>query len=107
PVEREPDTTIEAELALMKTARSSDDHERALAALDRHRREFATGVFAAEREGLRVEHLCALGRADEARTVAAAFIARHPANPLRARVDPACPNCPRLIRQPPPTARVT
>lgn len=87
-----PEATIEAELALMKTARTSKDHELALATLDRHRREFATGVFAAEREVLRVEHLCALGRTDEAETVAAAFVARHPANPLRSRVDPACAN---------------
>ncbi|HVI02955.1 MAG TPA: hypothetical protein VM869_29860 [Enhygromyxa sp.] len=87
-----PEDTIEAELALMKVARGSKDHELALATLDRHRREFATGVFAAEREVLRVEHLCALGRVDEAQTVANAFIARHPKNPLRSRVDPACDN---------------
>lgn len=82
--------TIEAELALLKVARESKDHELALVTLDRHRSEFANGVFAAEREVLRVEHLCALGRVDEAQTVANAFIARHPENPLRSRVDPAC-----------------
>lgn len=88
--ETEPEDTIEAELALMKVARGSKDHELALATLDRHRREFATGVFAAEREVLRVEHLCALGRVDEAQAVATDFIARHPKNPLRSRVDPVC-----------------
>jgi hypothetical protein len=89
-VEAQPEDTIEAELELMKGARGSKDHERALALLDRHRREFATGVFAAEREVLRVEHLCGLGRTDEAQTVAASFIQRYPDNPLRSRIEPAC-----------------
>jgi hypothetical protein len=88
----ESEGTIEAELALMKTARSTRDHERALTLLDRHRREFASGVFAAEREVLRVEHLCALGRVGEARTIAAVFVSNHPDNPLRSRVDPPCPD---------------
>jgi hypothetical protein len=88
----EPEGTIEAELALMKIARASKDHERALATLDRHRREFATGVFAAEREVLRVEHLCALRRVDEAENLAAAFVKQYPDNPLRSRVDSACDN---------------
>jgi hypothetical protein len=92
PALAQPEDTIEAELALMKVARSSKDHELALATLDRHRREFATGVFAAEREVLRVEHLCALGRTSEAETAAEAFVARHPKNPLRSRIDPACKN---------------
>jgi hypothetical protein len=92
PALAQPEDTIEAELALMKVARASKDHELALATLDRHRREFATGVFAAEREVLRVEHLCALGRLGDADTLARAFVARYPDNPLRSRVDPACKN---------------
>lgn len=92
PSKRTSESTIEAELVLMKTARSSKDHERALAALERHRREFATGVFAAEREVLRVEHLCALGRTQEAERIAANFVVRHPDNPLRSRVELACSN---------------
>jgi hypothetical protein len=90
PAPPQSEGTIEAELALMKTARSSKDHQRALAALDRHRQEFATGVFAAEREVLRVEHLCALGRRSEAERVAAKFLASYPDDPLRSRVEPAC-----------------
>jgi hypothetical protein len=94
PAEPEPvsENTIEAELALMKIVRASKDHERALSMLDRHRREFAAGVFAAEREVLRVEHLCALHRTDEAEAIAETFIAQYPDNPLRSRVDPACNN---------------
>ena len=87
-----PEDTVEAELALMKVARGAKDHELALTTLARHRREFATGVFAAEREVLRVEHLCALGRLGEAERIAEAFVARYPENPLRSRVDPACGN---------------
>ncbi|MFO7567992.1 MAG: hypothetical protein R6X02_35450 [Enhygromyxa sp.] len=92
PAAAEPGSTIEAELALMQTARGSKDHERALAALERHRREFASGVFAAEREVLRVEHLCALGRIREAEAIADKFVVRHPDHPLRSRVEPACSN---------------
>jgi len=86
----EPGPTLEAELALMKRARKSGDPEQALVLLERHRLEFAAGVFAAEREVLRVEQLCALGRSDEAQTIAAAFVRTHPNNPLRSRVEPAC-----------------
>lgn len=92
PALTEPEDNIEAELELMKIVRQSKDPERALGLLDRHRREFASGVFAAEREVLRVEHLCALGRTGEAETIAAAFMKRYPSNPLRSRIDPACAN---------------
>jgi hypothetical protein len=84
------DSTLEAELALMQVARASADPKQALATLEQHRKQFAAGVFAAEREVLRVEQLCALGRVGEARAIAAAFLAKHPDNPLRSRVDPAC-----------------
>jgi hypothetical protein len=85
-----PTPTIEAELALMKVARGSDDPSQALAALEQHRREFASGVLAAEREVLRVETLCALGQSTRAKAVAAEFIADYPGHPLRSRVEPTC-----------------
>lgn len=85
-----PSTTLEAELALMKEAREAASPTEKLAALERHRDEFAAGVLADEREVLRVETLCALGRGDEAEQIAAAFIAAKPSNPLRSRVEPAC-----------------
>ncbi len=75
----------------MKLARGSSNPKAALRALEQHRDEYPDGVFAAEREVLRVESLCALGRTAEAKTVAVAFIAGFPSNPLRSRVDPACP----------------
>ena len=82
--------TIEAELALMKRARAAREPEQALAALDQHEERFSTGVFAAEREVLRMESLCALGREHEAELIVARFIAAHPSHPLRSRVDPGC-----------------
>jgi hypothetical protein len=81
--------TLEAELALLELARSSAPKE-ALAALERHRVEFQHGMLADEREVLRVETLCALGRASEAQTAAAEFLAGKPNSPLRSRLEPTC-----------------
>jgi hypothetical protein len=85
-----PSSTLEAELALMKEAREAVSPATKLAALERHRDQFSAGVLADEREVLRVETLCALGRTAEAEVIAAAFIAAKPSNPLRSRVEPAC-----------------
>jgi hypothetical protein len=85
-----PTSTLEAELALLDAARQAKDPKVALAALERHRKEFATGALASEREVLRVETLCALGRVAEAEAVAAAFLAKHPHDPLRSRVTAGC-----------------
>jgi hypothetical protein len=84
-----PVPTLEAELALLEVARSAAPGA-ALAALDRHRNEFEHGMLADEREVLRVETLCALGRASEAEAVAATFLAANPSSPLRSRVEVPC-----------------
>jgi hypothetical protein len=84
-----PAPTLEAELALLEVARSAAP-EAALAALERHRVEFQHGMLADERELLRVETLCALGRASEANTVAESFLNAHPSSPLRSRIEAAC-----------------
>lgn len=62
-------STLAAELALLDGAERirSSDPEAALALLDQHRQEFPTGALAPEREALRVEVLCALGRAPAAK----------------------------------------
>jgi hypothetical protein len=62
-------STLAAELALLDGAKRihSSDPEAALVRLDQHRQEFPTGVLAPEREALRVEVLCALGRAPAAK----------------------------------------
>lgn len=84
-----PAPTLEAELALLALARKAAP-DAALAALERHRVEFEHGVLADEREVLRVETLCALGRASEAEAIASTFLAAHPSSPLRSRIEPAC-----------------
>jgi hypothetical protein len=84
-----PAPTLEAELALLELARHAAPRE-ALAALERHRVEFQHGMLADEREVLRVETLCALGRASEAQTIAQSFLADRPDSPLRSRLEPAC-----------------
>jgi hypothetical protein len=87
-----PSSTLEAELALMKQAREAGSPAGTLALLEQHRDEFADGVLTDEREVMRIEALCALGRVDEAEQAAAVFVAAKPAHPLRSRVEPACPN---------------
>lgn len=83
-------TSLEAELALMQAARDAKASATKLELLERHAREFGQGVLADEREVLRVETLCALGRKVDAEALAAAFVAAKPSNPLRSRVEPAC-----------------
>lgn len=84
-----PAPTLEAELALLEVARSAAP-EAALAALERHRVEFEHGMLADEREVLRVETLCVLGRASEAEVIASTFLAARPSSPLRSRIEAAC-----------------
>lgn len=84
-----PAPTLEAELALLGVARSAAPHA-ALAALERHRVEFEHGVLADEREVLRVETLCALGRTTEAEVIASSFLETRPSSPLRSRIEAAC-----------------
>jgi hypothetical protein len=84
-----PTPTLEAELALLEVARGAAPHA-ALAALERHRVEFEHGMLADEREVLRVENLCALGRASEAEVIASTFVAARPHSPLRSRIEGAC-----------------
>jgi hypothetical protein len=57
-------STLAAELALLDAAERirSSDPEAALARLEQHRKDFPTGALAPERERLRLEVSCALGR---------------------------------------------
>jgi hypothetical protein len=58
------ESTLAAELVLVRAAKrtSADDPEAALELLDRHREQFPDGMLAPEREALRIEMLCELGR---------------------------------------------
>jgi hypothetical protein len=83
---------LAAELALLHAAeqwRDNDPHA-ALAKLEQHRSEFSTGALAPEREVLRVELLCALGRHAQASAAHEAFMATRSDPQLRARIDASC-----------------
>jgi hypothetical protein len=78
----------DAEVALISSAQQAleRDPHRALAALNEHARRFEHGVLAEEREVLRFDALVALGRLDEARMRARAFVSSFPKSAQRARL---------------------
>ncbi|MBL8677760.1 MAG: hypothetical protein JNK05_01240 [Myxococcales bacterium] len=91
PVVRDSNDLI-AETNVIEMARSALARGRASAALDaieQHRRQFAAGQLAEDRESLAVEALVTLGRNDEAQRRAEAFRRRWPDGVYRARVDAA------------------
>jgi len=90
---RAPRLDREAErLALARVQRALRDgrFSDALAELDEADRAFAGGALNEERSAARVLGTCGQGDATKARQLAAAFAARHPASPLRARVLASC-----------------
>jgi hypothetical protein len=91
-VDEPSESTLAAELALVRAAKRlrADDPEAAFAKLELHAQRFANGSLAPERDALRVELLCALGRRAAARKARAEFLARHDDSPLRARVLASC-----------------
>jgi hypothetical protein len=62
----------------------------ALALLDEHARRFPSGALAEERSAVQVLSLCALGRVEEAKQVADAFVSRAPRSPLLPRLRGSC-----------------
>lgn len=86
------DTTLardNAMLADMLDALATDP-ARALELSSTHAREFPTSPQADVRAALRIDALCKLGRIDEGRREADAFLAAHPGSPARRRVQRAC-----------------
>lgn len=87
------DTTLAAEMRLLKQARTAlreGDANRALAVLKTHAETFARGQMIEDRDALRVEALCAADRPADARTAAAAFARAWPGSPHAARVQKIC-----------------
>lgn len=84
-----PESTLAAELALLRPARSSAPAQ-ALALLDEHARRYPRGVLAEERQAQRIVALCGLGRRDEATTALAAFERAYPQSPHTQRARRAC-----------------
>lgn len=85
---------LAAEVAYMREARAAldrGDPASALHPLDAHAQEFPAGQMLEDRERLRIEALCALGRGDEARAEIDAFLRDHPSSTHTARVRGLCP----------------
>jgi hypothetical protein len=88
-----PPTTLERETRLVGaavTALHAGDAARALVLLDEHARQFPEGALAQERIAERITALCMLGRRDEARAAAGAFLRGHGGSPLVDRVRASC-----------------
>lgn len=86
------DTDLSAERALVERARSAlarGDAAGALAAVERHEREFSRGQLVEEREVLAVQALAASGRAQEAAERGARFRKAYPTSLLLPLVDAA------------------
>ena len=82
---------LAAEAALVRAAKAESDDRAALVLLDRHATSFPNGELARERELLRAERLCALGRVDEARALAKRFLADGRDDLLARRMRKVCP----------------
>jgi hypothetical protein len=88
-IEADRDDRIEREAAQIRTIRAALGRHEAQAALelcDEGDREHADGVFATERQGLRVLALVELGRLDVARLLADRYLAAHPSGSLAPRI---------------------
>jgi hypothetical protein len=97
PEPRERDRSLAAERALIEQARTALAREQgaaALAALDRHARDFPQGELEEERESLRVQALVALQQFEPARKLGARFHRRFPRSIFGAVVDEALKSIP-------------
>lgn len=92
-----PVDSLEAELGMLGEAHRATlggDPARALTLLTAHRERYPRGALRQERSVERVLALCSLGRRDEARAVADAFLRAHPSSPLAPRVEASCGRSP-------------
>jgi outer membrane protein assembly factor BamD (BamD/ComL family) len=85
--------TIDEEVKLMTAAQAalrSGQPRRALHLLNEHARRFPNGKLASARAVAHMVALCAVGRADEARSEADRFLAKSPSSPFAERVRNVC-----------------
>ncbi|HEX2660380.1 MAG TPA: hypothetical protein VHU40_19000 [Polyangia bacterium] len=80
--------SLPAELRLIEDARAALSHEpaRALQLCEAHRRTYASGVMAEERDAITITALLALDRLPDARAALDLFRQRYPASPQTARL---------------------
>ncbi|MCA9663773.1 MAG: hypothetical protein KC486_35925 [Myxococcales bacterium] len=91
--EAAPALDLARELRLIREAEAhlrAGRHAEALAAIERHARDFPRGQLEPEREASRVTALCLRGSDGEAQARAKTFAERWPASPLLARVRRVC-----------------
>jgi hypothetical protein len=92
PAEEKEDLVAE-EVALLgeaRTALGAGEANKAIKLLARHRKRFPNGLLANERDVSWITALCVLGRVDEARTKAQAFLRAHGSSPHAAKVRASC-----------------
>jgi outer membrane protein assembly factor BamD (BamD/ComL family) len=80
-------------MALIRTARQAlqaDRPARALEVLDAHARAFPAGQMREDRQVLRIEALCAAGKAPQARAEVALFLRAFPGSAHAQRVRASC-----------------
>lgn len=77
-------------LADARTALGAGEAGRAIKLLARHRKRFPNGLLANERDVSWITALCVLGKVDEARTKAQAFLRAHGSSPHAAKVRASC-----------------
>jgi hypothetical protein len=85
--------TIDEEVKLMTAAQAalrSGQPRQALHLLNEHARRFPNGKLASTRAVAHMVALCAMGRADEARSEADRFLAKNPSSPFAERVRNVC-----------------
>jgi hypothetical protein len=85
--------TFDQELSLIKAAKHAfdlGDDGNALSLLAEHARRFPRGVFAGEREALRVLARCSKEQSSGSRKMAEAFIRSYPSSPMIDRIAKAC-----------------
>lgn len=77
-------------LAEARTALGAGEASKAIKLLARHRKRFPRGLLANERDVSWITALCVLGKVDEARTKAQAFLRAHGSSPHAAKVRASC-----------------
>jgi TolA-binding protein len=88
-----PESTLAEEMRLLgagQRALNSGAFSEALRHFDEHRRRFPNGALAQERELKRIQSLCRLGRATQARAAAQAFAKRRPGTQSAERALAIC-----------------
>ncbi len=75
----------------LRAAVKAGEHVLALRLVDRHEREFPTGVLEDAVVALHVEALCASGDLQRAQAQARAFLREHPSTPVARRLSRGCP----------------